>query len=196
MSTLKTNIIFWLSVTYYALFALLFWLVGYDATAYVMAALIFGLAMMVLLTWGTTALRAFAEGGREGEAVLAFSICLIPAYAVVTRIWQVLRIQNDNPEWMLTSPIGLSAAVLLLIFFTGVLLAPETKGGVVPKKNYIWWAIGIFIAGIFIGATVAITLAKDTSVVTPQNKISPMSMLNCGDPKPILVRAFCRARPQ
>lgn len=196
---LKTNIIFWLSFSYILFYSLTFWLVGYEATAYIIAALLFGLSFMVLATWGLTGVRAFREGGREGEAVLAFSICVIAAYGLYTRIWSVFRISLHNPEWMQTSPVGLGAAVLLLIFFTGALLAPETREGNVPTKNYIWWAIAVFIAGCSLGVGIGVAISRDVGPI-PKAEVmsSPMSTvpaLTCGDPKPILVRSFCRARP-
>lgn len=197
MNNLKTNIILWLSLSYAVFYNLIFWLAGYEATAFILAGLLFGLAFMVLVTWGATGWRAFAQGGREGEAILAFSLCIIAVYAVYTRVWVWTRLYLGNPEWMDSSPIGLGAAVLLLIFFTGVLFAPETKGGVVPRKNYAFWALAIFFAGCFIGASIGVALSRDLPLVpiSNQSPLVSVPLPSCGGEKPVLVAAFCRARP-
>lgn len=192
------NIILWLVVSYFCTYWGLFWLVGYEGTAYIIAALLFGLASMVLFTWWTTGVQAVKDG-REGAAILAFSICVIALYGVTTRLTSVYRITMENPEWMNSSGLVLGQAVLLLLFFTGVLLAPETKGGNVPKKNLIWWALSLLAAGCFIGVIIGISLSKEIPTIPKAESMSaPMSLPAvpvCGTAKPVPVRAYCRARP-
>lgn len=198
MNNLKRNIIFWLSVTYFAVYALLFWATGYEVTSYVIAGLLFGLAVMVLVTWFSTGVAAFRSGGRDGEAILAFMICVAAFYAVTTRMWVVYKLGIGSPEWTNSSAIGLSNAVLLLIFFTGILLAPETRSGDVPKKNYLIWAAAIFVAGVFIGVSVGVAIvAPAEATQSTRHRMFPNSSapIDCEDPKPIPVKAYCRARP-
>lgn len=197
MKNLKTNIIFWLAVSFSTFYWGVFWLVGYAPTVYIISALVFGFSLIVFITWFRTGLRAFTQGGREGEAILAFVICLIAVYSVYVRLWSVLRVYLQNPDWMNTSPFGLGASVLLLIFFSGVLIAPETKGGNVPQKNYLLWGLGILVAGFFIGLTIGIALSQGDLPAVPKDTVAPMSAIpsTCGDDKPVFVKAYCRALP-
>lgn len=197
MKNLKHNVILWLSITYFAIYALLFWLTGYEITSFVIAGVLFGLAVMVLVTWFTTGVDAFRSGGRDGEAILAFMICVAAFYAVSTRMWVVYKLGIGSPEWTNTSAIGLSNAVLLLIFFTGILLAPETRGGDVPRRNFIFWAIAIFVAGVFIGVSVGVAIVAPAEATQSKQKMFPnmTAPISCEDPKPIPVKAYCRARP-
>ena len=198
MNNLKTNIIFWLSVSYFVIYALLFWFTGYEVTSYVIAAMLFGLSVMVMVTWFTTGVTAFRSGGRDGEAILAFMICVIAFYGITTRIWTVYKLGIGSPEWTNSSAIGLSNAVLLLIFFTGILLAPETKGGEVPRKNLILWGVATFVAGIFIGVSVGVAIVApvERSAQPAQHQMFPStSPAQCSGGRPVLVRSFCRARP-
>lgn len=194
MNNLRTNIIFWLSISYFVVYGLLFWITGYEITSVILAGLIFGLAAMVFVTWFSTAVEAFQTGGREGPAILAFMICVIAFYAMTTRIWGVYKLGLDNPEWMNTSWIGLTNPVLLLIFFTGVLLAPQTQEGDVPRRNFVLWAAAIFVAGIFIGVSVGVAIGQPAERRTFPNVSAPVP--SCGNERPILVRSFCRARPK
>ena len=82
MNYLRRNIILSLIAFYVVLYTGLFLFAGYEATAFLLSSMIFGVAMIVLITWTSTAYQAFKEGGRDGEAILAFSICVIGLYAV------------------------------------------------------------------------------------------------------------------
>jgi hypothetical protein len=194
LNYLRRNIILSLTAFYILLYTALFIFTGYEMTAFMLSSMIFGVAMIVLVTWSSTAYQAFRDGGREGEAILAFSICIVAAYAVYTRVWVVSKIALNNPEWMNTSPIGLASAVLLLIFFTGVLLAPNTRDGNVPTKNLIFWGAAIFLAGVFLGVSLGASLSRSDEPQAVPTLISPMRG-GCEEPKPVYVKAYCRSRP-
>ena len=108
----------------------------------------------------------------------------------------VSKIALGNPDWMDTSPIGLASAVLLLIFFTGVVLAPNTRDGNVPAKNLIFWGAAIFLSGVFLGVSLGVSISRDKTPDAPTRGqlMSPMSG-GCSEPKPVYVKAYCRSRP-
>lgn len=193
MSSLKRNVILYLILFYAVIYGVLFWTTGYETTAVFLSMLIFGVSSIVFVTWASTAYRSFVSGGREGEMILAFSICVAAAYSVYTRVWILSKVALDSPDWMDKSPIGLGSAVLLLIFFTGVLLAPETKGGHVPVKNLIFWGIAIFIAGLSIGVVISNTIMHDTEAAPIRYQSAPV--LSCEPPRPVFVNAYCRKKP-
>lgn len=194
MTYFRRNIIFLLMAFYALLYTGLFIFAGYEVTSVLLSSMIFGVALIVLVTWSSTAFRAFRDGGREGEAILAFSICIAAAYAVYTRVWVVSKIALDNPDWMNTSPIGLASALLLLIFFTGVLLAPNTRDGNVPTKNLIFWGAAIFLAGVFLGVSLGASISHSDAAPMKGPIMTPMRG-GCDEPKPVYVKAYCRARP-
>lgn len=196
MNNLRTNIIFWLSISYFVIYGLLFWITGYEITSVVLAGLIFGLAAMVFVTWFTTAVEAFKTGGRNGPAILAFMVCVVAFYSMSTRVWAVYKIGIGSPDWTNSSWIGLSNAVMLLIFFTGILLAPQTEEGDVPRRNFVLWAAAIFVAGVFIGVSVGVAIVAPTGRADARPMFPSVDVPACNDVmKPIPVRAYCRARP-
>ena len=128
---------------------------------------------------------------RDGAALLASGVCGLAFYAVYTRVWTSIRIALDSPEWMDKSPIGAFASLLLLMSLMAILFAPGTTAGIVPKRNLIYWVGAGFLGGLFVGLLIWVVLAKNT----PEIPVSIVQALQCDDPKPVFVKAYCRAMP-
>lgn len=194
---LRSNLIFWLCTAYIVGYAALYYFGGYAVSAYVLAALLFGIAFVVLYDWALTGIAAFRSGGREGSAILAFSMCIIAVYALHTRIWAMLKLAWGSPEWMDTSWMGQLAAVWLLMFFSGVVLSTGTQMGEIPKRTFVQYAIAIFIAGMFLGASIMLALRPGFFPHMNSRMVSPaggsnLPRLTCPGERPVVVPAYCR----
>lgn len=174
----------------------MFYTVGYDLTVYAWAAYIVGLAAAVAISWSTTAWAAMKSGGTEGWALLGFALFMIAVFAIAQRSTAVTNLITE--DWLDRTALVAFPPVILSLVLTTILLAPETQGGVVGKKNWVWWAGAGFIGGLFLGITLAMVLRPPgTAIIPASGKFMSPSVdqptLRCtGEARPILVKAYCR----
>lgn len=173
----------------------------YDVLAYVIAALITGTAVVAFGTWFKTFVSAAKDGGRKGEAILAMSLMGACVFAVTWRTWATTRLALDDPAWMINNPIGLLPALVLWWVLVGILFAPTRVSDAMALKGPMYWVALAFISGLALGALIVSAANKGDKVgeVTPAGMFlqsTPPRALDCREPKPVLVNAYCRATPR
>lgn len=198
---MKTNFIYAICGFYIVAYFLVYFTAGYEAAAYLIAALMFGFGVMVFWDWAATAARGARDGGRDPEAILALAFLMLGVYALHTRVVTVAKISLGFPGWLDTHWISQLAGVELLVVFTAIVFAVgRQEREAMPKTSIIRFFIVGFLAGCFLSAIVAIyllgvKLPDDTPKRPGVGLSSAQSLprLACDDPmRPVLVNAFCR----
>jgi len=152
------------SAVAFAVFSfVLYWIAALFVPAIILRdvfnALAFGIAVMIVLTWGPSATRAVRQNADSGEWQLILAIFMVWFIVLCQRSYVVIYNWNGQPESWAALPISGFWPYEYVIAGLLFLAAPGVKGGAIENKA-IWTiiaavAIGSLIAGIVIGASIS-----------------------------------------
>lgn len=112
--------------------------------------LVLGAAPILTYTWFTSAVQALKEGGRDDYSFLNFAIFTLCAAITYQRVWVTANRWMERPEWMQESALMPLAPWSIFFGLVLLLMAPDTREGTIPIKN--WW---LLLATTLIGTAVA-----------------------------------------
>jgi len=112
--------------------------------------LVLGAAPILTYTWFTSAVQALKEGGKDDYSFLNFAIFTICGAITYQQLWITTMRWLGRPEWMLESALRPLATWSIFFGLVILMMAPETKEGTIPVKN--WW---LLLATALIGTSIA-----------------------------------------
>jgi hypothetical protein len=137
---------FMILLTAYALVA---WSLGGRTMAEAVNGMLFGVSTMVAWAYGPGAIQSLRARSMNRVEHLMLGIALAWAATGLSRLWVLMLVNLDRPEWMLGNHI--LPFIYFLIVLAGILhlTAPATVPGVADEMRTNWWyVVGALVIGL------------------------------------------------
>lgn len=148
----------WLSAFAIVISILTYFALGSWVAKWVVDSLVLGVASGMAWTWTPAARRAIWRGVIDGSDKVILTIWLAWTVLFVQRIYTMINVALDRPDWLASSLVP--QLIATLIFLAGIfgLAAPASETRELPRGDMLVVVSGWFVTGIVTGATAAYLL--------------------------------------
>lgn len=158
MRVLKSSIAAWSAMFSVMAFWIIDTFVSHGRMIEISSSLVLGITFAVMLRWFRDAGRAMRHG-RGGSDFLIVAVFATMAILFLHRIYAITLQVYDRPAFLLNSPVSAFLVWMLAWACTMFLIAPDVEDGRFPKRSGILLGVGLFIAGMVSGVSIAFSLS-------------------------------------